>query len=221
MFKDSFLNQTWRNTSGHILIMAESESLGTVVLAYSGGLDTSCILVWLIDKGYNVLAYMANIGQDEDFEAAQIKAFSLGATKVFVEDLRQEFVQGFLWPAVQANALYERRYYLGTSLARPCIARRQVEIARSENAQFLAHGATGKVSHILGITNMYLRFVLKVKEYPFIYEHLLLGRQPPHLVHRQSPTRGLSLGYFHPPPQPLKTPQIPKSCKTLDISKTF
>uniref|UniRef100_UPI00358ECC13 argininosuccinate synthase-like n=1 Tax=Myxine glutinosa TaxID=7769 RepID=UPI00358ECC13 len=124
--------------------MAELESRDTVVLAYSGGMDTSCILVWLIDQGYNVLAYLANIGQDEDFEAARIKALRLGATKVIVEDLREEFVQGFLWPAVQANAIYERRYYLGTSLARPCIARRQVEFARSENAQFLAHGATGK-----------------------------------------------------------------------------
>ncbi|XP_077478790.1 argininosuccinate synthase [Stigmatopora argus] len=119
-------------------------SKGTVVLAYSGGLDTSCILVWLKEQGYDVIAYMANIGQDEDFEAARKKANSLGAKKVFIEDLRAEFVEDFIFPAVQANAVYEDRYLLGTSLARPCIAKRQVEIAQREGAQFVSHGATGK-----------------------------------------------------------------------------
>ncbi|XP_061657932.1 argininosuccinate synthase [Syngnathoides biaculeatus] len=117
---------------------------GTVVLAYSGGLDTSCILVWLKEQCYDVIAYMANIGQDEDFESARKKAENLGAKKVFVEDLRTEFVEDFILPAVQANAVYEDRYLLGTALARPCIARRQIEIARREGAQFVAHGATGK-----------------------------------------------------------------------------
>uniref|UniRef100_A0AAQ5ZLE5 Argininosuccinate synthase n=1 Tax=Amphiprion ocellaris TaxID=80972 RepID=A0AAQ5ZLE5_AMPOC len=119
-------------------------SKGTVVLAYSGGLDTSCILVWLKEQGYNVIAYLANIGQDEDFEAARKKAESLGAKKVFIEDLRSQFVEDFIWPAVQANAVYEDRYPLGTAVARPCIAHRQVEIARREGAQFVSHGATGK-----------------------------------------------------------------------------
>uniref|UniRef100_A0A4W6CWY3 Argininosuccinate synthase n=3 Tax=Lates calcarifer TaxID=8187 RepID=A0A4W6CWY3_LATCA len=119
-------------------------SKGTVVLAYSGGLDTSCILVWLKEQGYDVITFLANIGQDEDFEAARKKAESLGAKKVFIEDLRAEFVEDFIWPAVQANAVYEDRYLLGTAVARPCIARRQVEIARSEGAQFVSHGATGK-----------------------------------------------------------------------------
>uniref|UniRef100_A0A8D3CUH7 Argininosuccinate synthase n=1 Tax=Scophthalmus maximus TaxID=52904 RepID=A0A8D3CUH7_SCOMX len=119
-------------------------SKGTVVLAYSGGLDTSCILVWLKEQGYDVITYLANIGQDEDFEAARKKAESLGAKKVFIEDLRAEFVEDFIWPAVQANAVYEDRYLLGTAIARPCIARRQVEIARREGAQFVSHGATGK-----------------------------------------------------------------------------
>uniref|UniRef100_A0A3B5B4V2 Argininosuccinate synthase n=1 Tax=Stegastes partitus TaxID=144197 RepID=A0A3B5B4V2_9TELE len=119
-------------------------SKGTVVLAYSGGLDTSCILVWLKEQGYDVITYLANIGQDEDFEAAQKKAESLGAKKVFIEDLRSQFVEDFIWPAVQANAVYEDRYLLGTAVARPCIARRQVEIARREGAQFVSHGATGK-----------------------------------------------------------------------------
>uniref|UniRef100_A0A8C9YNP7 Argininosuccinate synthase n=1 Tax=Sander lucioperca TaxID=283035 RepID=A0A8C9YNP7_SANLU len=119
-------------------------SKGTVVLAYSGGLDTSCILVWLKEQGYDVITFLANIGQDEDFKAAQKKAESLGAKKVFIEDLRSEFVEDFIWPTVQANAVYEDRYLLGTAVARPCIGRRQVEIARREGAQFVSHGATGK-----------------------------------------------------------------------------
>uniref|UniRef100_A0A672ZLW9 Argininosuccinate synthase n=1 Tax=Sphaeramia orbicularis TaxID=375764 RepID=A0A672ZLW9_9TELE len=119
-------------------------SKGTVVLAYSGGLDTSCILVWLKEQGYDVIAFLANIGQSEDFDAARKKAENLGAKKVFIDDLRAEFVTDFIWPAVQANAIYEDRYLLGTSIARPCIARRQVEIARREGAQFVSHGATGK-----------------------------------------------------------------------------
>ncbi|XP_037121628.1 argininosuccinate synthase [Syngnathus acus] len=116
----------------------------TVVLAYSGGLDTSCILMWLKEQDYDVIAYMANIGQDEDFESARKKAESLGAKKVFIEDLRTEFVEDFIMPAVQANAIYEDRYLLGTALARPCIARRQIEIARQEGALYVSHGATGK-----------------------------------------------------------------------------
>uniref|UniRef100_A0A6Q2Z9H6 Argininosuccinate synthase n=1 Tax=Esox lucius TaxID=8010 RepID=A0A6Q2Z9H6_ESOLU len=119
-------------------------SKGTVVLAYSGGLDTSCILVWLKEEGYDVITYLANIGQEEDFDAAKKKAESLGAKKVFIEDLRAEFVEEFIWPSVQANAIYEDRYLLGTSVARPCIARRQVQIARQQGAQFVSHGATGK-----------------------------------------------------------------------------
>uniref|UniRef100_A0A8C2ZDI1 Argininosuccinate synthase n=2 Tax=Cyclopterus lumpus TaxID=8103 RepID=A0A8C2ZDI1_CYCLU len=123
-------------------------SKGTVILAYSGGLDTSCILVWLKEQGYDVIAFLANIGQDEDFEAARIKAEKLGAKKVFIEDLRSEFVEDFIWPSVQANAVYEDRYLLGTAIARPCIARSQVEIARREGAQFVSHGATGKADSL-------------------------------------------------------------------------
>ncbi|RKP03250.1 hypothetical protein CXG81DRAFT_9826 [Caulochytrium protostelioides] len=117
---------------------------GTVVLAYSGGLDTSCILAWLIDEGYDVIAYIANIGQEEDFEAIAAKAKAVGAKKVFVEDLRREFVESTIWPAIQANALYENVYYLGTALARPIITRTQIEIAKRENADFVSHGCTGK-----------------------------------------------------------------------------
>nr|ANJ45185.1 TMP [Periophthalmus magnuspinnatus] len=139
---------TWthfsRNHTNDLLIEKRKMSQGTVVLAYSGGLDTSCILVWLKEQGYDVIAYLADIGQDEDFEAAREKAQKLGAKKVYIEDLREEFVQDFIWPAVQANAVYEDRYLLGTSVARPCIARRQVEIARKEGAEYVSHGATGK-----------------------------------------------------------------------------
>ncbi|XP_020906650.1 argininosuccinate synthase [Exaiptasia diaphana] len=116
----------------------------TVVLAYSGGLDTSCILVWLQEEGFDVIAYMADVGQDEDFEAAREKALKLGAKKVYIEDLKEEFVKDFIFPAIQANAIYEDRYLLGTSIARPCIAKRQIEIALKENAGYVSHGATGK-----------------------------------------------------------------------------
>jgi argininosuccinate synthase len=115
-----------------------------IVLAYSGGLDTSVILKWLIDKGYDVIAYIADVGQDDDFEAAKEKALKIGASKVFIEDLKRELVTDFIFPAVKANAIYEGRYLLGTSLARPVIAKRQIEIAESENANYVSHGATGK-----------------------------------------------------------------------------
>jgi len=116
----------------------------SVVLAYSGGLDTSCILVWLIEQGYDVIAYMANVGQEEDFEAARAKATKLGAKEVHILDMRKEFVDDFIWPAIQANAIYEGRYLLGTSLARPCITRGLVKVAKQTGAQYVSHGATGK-----------------------------------------------------------------------------
>ncbi|KAM8871408.1 argininosuccinate synthase [Synchiropus picturatus] len=117
---------------------------GTVVLAYSGGLDTSCILTWLKNDGYDVIVFMANVGQHDDFEAAREKAVKLGAKEIYIEDLRHEFVEDFIWPSLQANAVYEDRYLLGTSIARPCIGRKLVEIARKEGAEYVAHGATGK-----------------------------------------------------------------------------
>ncbi|MEM4555047.1 MAG: argininosuccinate synthase [Candidatus Anstonellaceae archaeon] len=115
-----------------------------VVLAYSGGLDTSCILKWLIDKGYEVICYMADIGQKEDFKAAKEKALKIGASKVIVKDVKKEFVTDFIFPAIRANAIYEGRYLLGTALARPLIAKYQIEIAKKEKAAYVAHGATGK-----------------------------------------------------------------------------
>ncbi|RIB18650.1 argininosuccinate synthase [Gigaspora rosea] len=121
-----------------------SASKGRVLLAYSGGLDTSCILVWLREQGYEVITYMANVGQEEDFEAAREKALKIGATKVYIEDLRRIFVEELIYPAIQANAIYENVYLLGTSLARPVIAKRQIEIAEKENCQYISHGCTGK-----------------------------------------------------------------------------
>ncbi|KAF0366350.1 argininosuccinate synthase [Gigaspora margarita] len=117
---------------------------GRVLLAYSGGLDTSCILVWLREQGYEVITYMANVGQEEDFEAAREKALKIGATKVYIEDLRRIFVEELIFPAIQANAIYENVYLLGTSLARPVIAKRQIEIAEKENCEYISHGCTGK-----------------------------------------------------------------------------
>ena len=115
-----------------------------VVLAYSGGLDTSVILKWLVLKGYDVVAYVADVGQQEDLAQVREKALKTGASKVYVEDLREEFVTQYIFPAIKANALYEGRYLLGTSIARPLIAKRQIDIANLENAAYVAHGATGK-----------------------------------------------------------------------------
>ncbi len=95
-----------------------------VVLAYSGGLDTSVILKWLLEQGYDVYAYMANIGQQEDFDAAREKALNIGASDVFIEDMRKEFVTDYIFPVFKANTLYEGRYLLGTAIARPLIVKK-------------------------------------------------------------------------------------------------
>lgn len=115
-----------------------------VVLAYSGGLDTSVILKWLINKGYQVICYVGDVGQGDNYKEVEAKALALGASKVFVEDLKHELVTDYIFPALRGNALYEGRYLLGTAIARPLIAKRQVEIAKKENCLFLSHGATGK-----------------------------------------------------------------------------
>ncbi|KAG1898576.1 argininosuccinate synthetase [Suillus fuscotomentosus] len=117
---------------------------GRVLFAYSGGLDTSCILAWLIEQGYEVYAFMADVGQEEDFEAARKKALSVGAKKFFLEDLKREFVTQLIYPAVQANCIYENVYLLGTSLARPVIARGMMSIAANEGCDYVSHGCTGK-----------------------------------------------------------------------------
>ena len=115
-----------------------------VVLAYSGGLDTSVILKWLIEEGWEVVAYIADVGQEEDFDAARAKALAIGASKVFIEDLKEELVTDFIYPMFKANAVYEGQYLLGTAIARPLIAKRQIEIAAKEGALYVSHGATGK-----------------------------------------------------------------------------
>jgi argininosuccinate synthase len=116
-----------------------------VVLAYSGGLDTSVILKWLKETlGCEVVAFCADLGQGEDMKAVKAKALQVGASKVYIEDLREVFVRDYLFPMLRANAVYEGNYLLGTSIARPLIARRQIEIAKREGIEAVAHGATGK-----------------------------------------------------------------------------
>lgn len=115
-----------------------------VMLAYSGGLDTSVILKWLINKGYEVIAYVADVGQNDDFVAVREKALAIGASSVIIDDLKMEFVTDYIFQAVKANAVYEDRYLLGTALARPLIARGQIEAATQCGADYVAHGATGK-----------------------------------------------------------------------------
>lgn len=115
-----------------------------IILAYSGGLDTSVILHWLKSKGYEVVCFIADVGQQEDFNAIEKKAYSTGACKVYIENLQRLFVEDYIFPALKANAVYEGAYLLGTSLARPLIAKKQVEIAHQENTNIFAHGATGK-----------------------------------------------------------------------------
>jgi argininosuccinate synthase len=124
--------------------MSPSPAPQRVVLAYSGGLDTVCILQWLRDRGYQVIAFVADVGQREDFQRVAERARQGGAAAVHVVDLRRELVTDFIFPAIAGNAIYENRYLLGTSLARPLIARAQVEVARREHATAVAHGATGK-----------------------------------------------------------------------------
>ncbi|EFN88795.1 argininosuccinate synthase [Harpegnathos saltator] len=121
-----------------------SDSKKKVILAYSGGLDTSCILFWLREKGFQVVAYVANIGQNEDLDAVRKKALKIGAVKVVIDDVKEAFVTSYVWPAVACGLLYEGRYLLGTSIARPCISQGLIRIARAEGAGIIAHGATGK-----------------------------------------------------------------------------
>lgn len=128
-----------------------------VVLAYSGGLDTSIIIPWLKENyGYEVIAMAADLGQGEELEPLNEKAIKTGASKLYIEDLKKEFVTDFIYPTLKAGAVYEGKYLLGTSFARPLIARRLVEIAEKEGAVAVAHGATGK-------GNDQVRFELSVK----------------------------------------------------------
>ncbi len=120
-------------------------NVNKVVLAYSGGLDTSIILKWLEDTyGCEVVTFTADIGQGEEVEPARAKAEAMGVKEIYIEDLREEFARDYVFPMFRANTIYEGEYLLGTSIARPLIARRLVEIANETGADAIAHGATGK-----------------------------------------------------------------------------
>ena len=122
-----------------------NEKVNKVVLAYSGGLDTSIIIPWLKENyGCEVVAMAADVGQGEELDGLREKAITTGASKIYIEDLRQEFVREYIWPTLRSGAIYEGKYLLGTSFARPVIAKRQVEIALIEGADAVAHGCTGK-----------------------------------------------------------------------------
>jgi len=122
-----------------------NKEINKVVLAYSGGLDTSVIVRWLIEVfDCQVIAFAADVGQKEELRGLEKKAMDTGASKIYIEDLKEEFVRDFVFPALRANAVYEGTYLLGTALARPLIAKRQIEIAEAERADAVCHGATGK-----------------------------------------------------------------------------
>ncbi|MDD3023403.1 MAG: argininosuccinate synthase, partial [Syntrophomonadaceae bacterium] len=128
-----------------------------IVLAYSGGLDTSIIIPWLKENyGYEVIAFCADLGQGEELEPVREKAIQSGASKIYVEDLVEEFVSEYIFPVLKAGAIYEKKYLLGTSFARPLIAKKMVEIAEKEGATAICHGATGK-------GNDQVRFELGIK----------------------------------------------------------
>jgi len=125
--------------------MGTERSVKKVVLAYSGGLDTSIILKWLIETyECEVIAFAADLGQGQELTGLKEKALKTGASKIYIEDLREEFVRDYIFPMLRANAIYEGTYMLGTSIARPLIAKRQIEIARQEGAEAVSHGSTGK-----------------------------------------------------------------------------
>jgi len=151
-----------------------TESLDRVVLAYSGGLDTSVILKWLKETYHcEVICFAADVGQAEELGGLEEKAHATGASKLYVEDLREEFVRDFVFTALKANAVYEGVYLLGTSLARPLIARKQIEIARKEGARAVSHGATGKGNDQVRFELTYyaldphIRVIAPWREWPF------------------------------------------------------
>jgi len=117
-----------------------------IVLAYSGGLDTSVLLSWIKDTygDAEMIAFCANIGQEDELKGLEQKAKKTGASKIYIDDLQEEFARDFIYPMLRAGAIYEGQYFLGTSIARPLIAKRMVEIAKAEQADAIAHGATGK-----------------------------------------------------------------------------
>jgi len=148
-----------------------------VVLAYSGGLDTSCIVRWLKERGYEVICFVADLGQGlgqgESFEAIEARALAAGATKVYIRDLQEEFIKDFIIPALKANAIYEGKYLLATALGRPLIAKYLVQIAHKEKATAVAHGCTGKgndqvrLEVAVGILDPKLEIIAPVRDWEF------------------------------------------------------
>ncbi|MDD2604004.1 MAG: argininosuccinate synthase [Desulfobacterales bacterium] len=144
--------------------MDSNPKVNKVVLAYSGGLDTSVILKWLIETyGCDVITFSADIGQIDSMDDVEANARRTGASRVYIEDLREEFVRDFVFPAFRANAIYEGQYLLGTSIARPLIAKRQMEIAAAENADAVSHGATGKGNDQVRFELTYLAMNPKIR----------------------------------------------------------
>ena len=148
----------------------KKEDIKKVVLAYSGGLDTSVIIPWLKENYNNceVIAVTADLGQGDELDPVHDKALKSGASKCYILDLKEEFIADYVWPVVKAGAVYEKKYLLGTSFARPLIAKRLVEIAEKEGADAVAHGATGK-------GNDQVRFELSVKHWLRSWQLLLPG----------------------------------------------
>ncbi|MFA6384782.1 MAG: argininosuccinate synthase [Candidatus Omnitrophota bacterium] len=144
-----------------------------IVLAYSGGLDTACAIKWLKDKGFDVVCFIADLGQGEDFQAIEERGLAGGASKVYCKDLTDEFVKDFITPALKANALYEGKYMLATALGRPLIAKYLVEVAHKEKADYIGHGCTGKgndqvrLEVTAGILDPKLQIIAPVREWEF------------------------------------------------------
>jgi len=164
-------------------------AISKVVLAYSGGLDTSVILKWLQDTyRCEVVTFTADIGQGEELEPARAKARKFGVKEVYVDDLREEFVRDFVYPMFRANAVYEGEYLLGTSIARPLIAKRQIEIARATRAQAVAHGATGKGNDQVRFELSYyalepnIRVIAPWREWELTSREKLLGYADKHAI---------------------------------------
>jgi len=134
-----------------------------IILAYSGGLDTSVMLKWLVNKDYNVIVYVADVGQREDFTKIKEKALKTGASKVYIEDLKKGLVENYIFEMLKANAIYEGKYLLGTAIARPIIAKKHVEIAKKEGTNILAHGCTGKGNDQVRFEFTWMRFMPDVE----------------------------------------------------------
>ncbi|HEY4744424.1 MAG TPA: argininosuccinate synthase, partial [Desulfuromonadaceae bacterium] len=143
---------------------AKKQEIKKIVLAYSGGLDTSIILKWLKNEyGCKVVAFSADLGQGDELAPIREKALATGADKVYIDDLREEFVRDFVFPMFRANAIYEGHYLLGTSIARPLIAKRQMEIASKEKCDAVSHGATGKGNDQVRFELAYYHFDPSIK----------------------------------------------------------